>query len=102
MKEIEFESLRRKDEPDLSIEGTRRTIENERRHTKISILTDHPFFYTRNWLAGNKIPYDKIVERMKILTEDSPPKPQELSVKEKRMKSLEKARAAKKKKAGVS
>lgn len=85
MKEIALSSLVRSDNPELSIEGSKRNVEFERRGGQICIVSDKEYFYVRNWLAGNKIPYDRIEIRKS-----------ELSVADKRRQNLEKARAARK------
>jgi len=97
MNEIKLEDIQRSENKHLSVEGTKIKLEQLMRYGKVTILTKENYFYARNWLKGNKVPYTDIKE---IKDEACQTKSQsnqvskEEEIREKRRNNMAKARAS--------
>ena len=58
--EIRLETIQSTDNKEIAKAGTARDMAFNRRSGRVIIIAQDQF-YARNWLAGNKIPYDSIV-----------------------------------------
>lgn len=97
MNNIKFEELVGSENPNIAVPGSKVKLERLRKAGGVCVETTKEYFYTRNWLMGNRLSYDTIIvfkDSAKTVVKES-----EDTVKQKRLVNLAKARAARKAKA---